>query len=135
MQDSLGNHTGKDFSYMKYHGYCCLLTVSYLPDFLRRYAAVQEYLDAAHVEEGDNIFLLTDDNSTLEEIHKYHPNYNWTYMNRPRNNGIDGGWEGHIPSGVPEFEVLTILTEIGLASQCSKLVHGNSGVFNVRLVG
>ena len=93
----------------------------------RRYAAVQEYLDAASVAEGSNVFLLTDDNSTIEEIHKHHPDYNWIYLDRPRNKGVEGGWEGHIPSGKPEFEVLTIFTEIGLASQCEKLVQGNSG--------
>ena len=95
----------------------------------RRYAAVQEYLDAADVEEGANIFLLTDDNSTIEEINEHHPNYKWFYLDRPRNRGVDGGWEGHIPSGKPEFEVLTILTEFSLASQCEKLVQGDSGTF------
>lgn len=97
----------------------------------RRYAAVQEYLDAASVAEGDNIMLLTDDQSTIDEIKKYHRNYNWTYLERPRNRGIDGGWESHVPSGDGAYEILSIYTEVALASQCSKVVHGQSGFMKV----
>jgi hypothetical protein len=75
----------------------------------RRYAAVQEYLDEAHVEEGDNIVLLTDDQTTINEIYKYHPNYNWIYLDRPRSRGVETGYNGHIPSGDAAFEVLMVI--------------------------
>ncbi|CAB9510571.1 expressed unknown protein [Seminavis robusta] len=93
----------------------------------RRYAAVQEYLDAASVQEGDNILLLTDDQSTIDEVKEHHPMYNWIYLDRPRNHGSSGGWNGHIPSGKGEFEMLAIDTELKLASKCNKVVYGYSG--------
>jgi hypothetical protein len=90
----------------------------------RRYAAVQEYIDLAEVQEGDTILLLTDDQSTIDEIHQYHKNYNWVYVNRTRVHGVDGGWESHLPSGDAPFEVLVIETETYLAGLCEKVVHG-----------
>lgn len=93
----------------------------------RRYAAVQEYLDKGDVKEGENILLLTDDESTIEEIKTHHPNHKWYYLQRPRANGTDGGFEGHVPSGDPAFEMLAIDTEMKLGSRCSKLIHGKSG--------
>ena len=72
----------------------------------RRYAAVQEYLDVGQVEGGDTIFLLTDDQTTIDEINTYHKNeYNWVYLNKTRHRGMEGGWEGHVPSGDGPFEV------------------------------
>jgi hypothetical protein len=97
----------------------------------RRYAAVQEYLDLAKIEEGANIVLLTDDQTTIDEIHEYHQNYNWIYYDRPRNSGVEGGWESHIPSGDGAAEILAIETEMAVASQCNRLVHGKSGFMKV----
>jgi hypothetical protein len=93
----------------------------------RRYAAVQEYIDAARIQRGDNILLLTNDQSTVDEVKKYHPSYNWTFLDRPRNHGVSGGWEGHIPSGDGAFEMLAIDTELKLAATCEKVVYGYSG--------
>lgn len=93
----------------------------------RRYAAVQEYIEAGHIEPGDNIMLLTDDQSTIQEIKRYHPHYNWMYVEKPRQENIKNGWESHIPSGDEGLEMLTIYTEYQLASSCQKIVHGRSG--------
>lgn len=92
----------------------------------RRYAAISEYLEIGEVQPGDNIVLLTDDTTTIQEVEKYHPNYNWIYAKRPRNNGTDGGFDGHIPSNDPAYDFVVILAELKLASQCTKLVHGHS---------
>jgi hypothetical protein len=107
----------------------------------RRYAAVQEYLDAGNVSR----ILLTDDASTIDEVQEFHvsnndkkdpgnhhepspqPYYHWIYIQRPRFLGSQGGFEGFIPSNDPAFEVLAILADMQLASYCPKLVHGKSG--------
>lgn len=94
----------------------------------RRYAAVDEYLQAGNITKGETVVLLTDDVSTIEEVEKYHKNdYNWVYLNRARVRGSTGGFEGFIPSQDPALEVLAIMSEIKLASSCNKLVHGKSG--------
>ena len=91
-----------------------------------RYAAVQEYIDAAHLQPGDNIVLLSDDESTIREAKERHPEYNWIYLDRPRVQNIQGGLNGHIPSGDEAFELLAIHTELTVASSCHKIVHGKS---------
>jgi hypothetical protein len=97
----------------------------------RRYAPVQEYLDAlgSSLKQNDTIFLLTDDQSTIEEVQKYHmdKNINWRYLKRPRVQNIQGGFDGHIPSGDPAFEMLVLDTELTVASHCDRIVYGNSG--------
>ena len=94
----------------------------------RRYAAVQEYVDKAQIQKGDTIVLLTDDESTIEEVERYHAtNFKWIYLKRQRTRGTEGGFNKHIPSGDPALEVITIMAEVKLASQCNKLVAGHSG--------
>ena len=94
----------------------------------RRYAAVSEYLQTGNVQAGENIVLLTDDETTIQEVQKYHAQeYNWIFANRPRNQAAHGGFDGHLPSGDPATDLLAILCEIRMASQCTKLVHGYSG--------
>ena len=94
----------------------------------RRYAAVQEYLDAGNVEEGSNVFLMTDDDSTLTEIQKHlKDKYNWIYFKKPRNQGIVAGFDKHIPSGDEALEMVTIASEQQLAASCQNFVHGQSG--------
>lgn len=93
----------------------------------RRYAAVQEYIDMAELKEGENIVLLTDDQTTIDEIQEYHPNYNWIYLDKPRNTGTSGGFDGHIPSGDEGLEMLAIETELRVATSCQKVVCGMSG--------
>jgi hypothetical protein len=55
-------------------------------------------------------------------------------MDRPRVNMSFGGFDGHIPSGDPAFDVVAIFAEVKAAAQCRKLVHGNSGFVNEILV-
>ena len=94
----------------------------------RRYAAVDEYLEAGHIQKGETVLLLTDDVSATEEVEQYHKDdYNWVYLDRPRFRGSSGGFEGFIPSQDPAMEILAIMAELKLASQCNKLVHGKSG--------
>ena len=118
----------------------------------RRYAAVQEYLDvlphnidsvAFRESATHNILLLTDDTSTLTEVQRHFiaknatsmpPNYqppyeyNWVYLKKIRNTGIDNGFGDHIPKGSDEAaELVAIYTELELAKECSQLVHGQSG--------
>jgi hypothetical protein len=94
----------------------------------RRYAAVEEYLQAGQVVKGETVVLLTDDVTAIEEVERYHrQDYNWVYLDRPRFRGAEGGFEGFIPSQDPALEILAIMAEIKMASQCHKLVHGKSG--------
>jgi hypothetical protein len=93
----------------------------------RRYAAVQEYIDAANITRGETIFLLTDDESTIEEVRNVHANqYNWIYVDRPRATNVKGGFNSHFPSGDPAFEMLVLDTELTVASRCDKVVRGCS---------
>lgn len=71
---------------------------------------------------------ISDDNTTIQEIDLFHAQeYNWIYSNRPRNVGAESGFDGHIPSQDPAYDLVAILAELQLASQCRKLVHGSSG--------
>jgi hypothetical protein len=92
----------------------------------RRFAAVQEYLDEAQAQEGDNIVLLTDAESTIQEAKMYHPNYNWIYLDRPRHESIVK-FNNHLPSGDESAELLAIEVELRIASTCQKVVYGDSG--------
>lgn len=94
----------------------------------RRYAAVAEYIEKGQVQKGENIVLLTDDDTTIEEIKKYHSwDYNWIYSDRPRQTGTRKGFNSHIASNVPALDYVAILAELKLASQCHKFVYGYSG--------
>lgn len=95
----------------------------------RRYAAVQEYLDAVpNLTQSDTIVLLTDDQSTIDEVQRYHSDkYNWRYLDRPRVQNISGGFDGHLPSDDAAFEMLVLDTELTVASRCNRFVFGQSG--------
>lgn len=100
----------------------------------RRYAAVDEYLDAAHVSLGSRIVLLTDDVSAVEEVEQFWKDqYEWIYLQRPRVRGSELGFEGFVPSHDPVQEIVAILAELQLAAPCDKLVHGKSGFVAVIL--
>ena len=72
--------------------------------------------------------MLTDDATTIDEVETYHAtNYNWIYLKRQRTRGTEGGFNKHIPSGDQALEVITIMAEVKLASQCNALVAGDSG--------
>jgi hypothetical protein len=88
----------------------------------------------AKIQPGDNIVLLTDDDSTIVEIKKFlSTKYNWIYLDRPRVQNIEGGFDGHIPSGDEAYEMLVIHTEMQLGSSCEKVVHGQSGFIDTLL--
>ena len=71
---------------------------------------------------------MTDDDSTLVEINKHiKDKYNFVYFDKVRNQGIQSGFDGHIPSGDQGLEMVTIASEKQLASTCSKIVYGKSG--------
>jgi hypothetical protein len=97
----------------------------------RRYAAISEYLQLGDIQPGDSIVLLTDDLSTIQEVQEHHPQYNWIYAERPRNNGTNGGFDGHIPSNDPAYDFIVIHAELQLASKCTKFVHGSSSFADV----
>ena len=98
----------------------------------RRYLPVQAYLTAGTVARGATVVVLTDDSSTIDEIEQYHMGqYNWVYLHRPRFRGPEGGFEGFIPSKDPASEVLAIMAELQMASQCQTLVHGKSGFVEI----
>lgn len=95
----------------------------------RRYAPVQEYLNAVpNLKPNDTILLLTDDQSTIDEVQRYHiNNYDWYYLDRPRVHNVEGGFDGHIPSGDEAYEMLVLDTELNIASRCDRFVNGKSG--------
>ncbi len=98
----------------------------------RRYAAVDEYLEAGGVQPGETVVLLTDDTSAIEEVELYlKKEQKWIYLDRPRTTGTTLGFEGFIPSQDPAYEVVSILAELQLVSHCQKLVHGKSGFVTV----
>lgn len=81
----------------------------------------------------DRLYYLimekSDDETTIQEVKKYHSNgqYNWIYANRPRNQAARGGFHSHLPSQDAAYDFVAILAELKWASHCTKLVHGLSG--------
>ena len=116
--------------------------------FSRRYHAIREYVQALEqynnnsnlhsgattqeqINQRQNILLLTDDaNAVTEALTEYSNNdkYQWFYLDRPRHQADEGGWENQIPSGDPVSEVVLLLAELELASQCQTLVHSKSNL-------
>lgn len=92
----------------------------------RSYVRLQEYFRASNLTEGENIFLMTDSATAIEEAEFLHPNYNWLYVKRKRFNGYEGGWENHLPSQDPVAEIVAILSELMLSEQCYQIVHTSS---------
>ena len=96
----------------------------------RHYFRIADYLK--HVEEGHSVLLLTDDQTAIDEMLEFHAQErNWTYLERKRWRGPEGGMNGHLPSGDAVEEVAYILSEQKLASACQKLVHTRSGFANI----
>ncbi|CAB9523393.1 expressed unknown protein [Seminavis robusta] len=94
---------------------------------LRNFYGLNEYLERGNVSAGDNILLLTDDQTTIEEAHLLYPEYKWNYWNRTRYRGRQKR-NSHIPSDDQAREMLIILAELQLAGQCTKGVHGTSNM-------
>lgn len=93
----------------------------------RNYYPLSQYLASGNVTENSTVVLLTDDQTTLEEARYLHPNYQWIYLKRERHRGHVPK-DSHFPSGDPALEVMYILMELKLASQCRQLVHGTSNM-------
>jgi hypothetical protein len=91
----------------------------------RNYFPIADYVE--HLQPGSNIFLMTDDQSAVDEALRFHPNYTWYFINRTRHYGASGGFNQHLPSKDPLLEMMIILSELRLASLCKTLVHTTSG--------
>jgi hypothetical protein len=98
--------------------------------FSRRYHRVSEYIRAAQRQRllADNILLLTDDQNAVLEAEHLHAQYKWYYIDRERHKGSNGGWENHIPSHDPSFEVVVLHASLLLLQHCSVLVHSKSNL-------
>jgi hypothetical protein len=93
----------------------------------RNFYPLSEYLERGNVTKGENILLLTDDETAIEEALLLHPQYNWHYWNRTRHRGAVKR-NKHIPSNDEAKELLIILAEIELAGKCAKGIHGTSNM-------
>ena len=98
----------------------------------RRYHAIKEYMDAAKKAVPDrfhqNVILFTDDQNAIEEAESNYPHHNWIYLNRTRHRGIEGGWEGQVPSKSPRLEVVILHSIFRLIKFCDVYVHSHSGI-------
>lgn len=96
----------------------------------RHYFRIADYLNATNPSHN-NVVLLTDDQTAIDEALALHYNRTWTFINRTRWRGTEGGMNGHVPSGDPAFEIAVILAEQQLATHCEALVHTRSGYADV----
>ncbi|GKY94925.1 hypothetical protein MPSEU_000457400 [Mayamaea pseudoterrestris] len=102
--------------------------------FSRKYHRISEYLNAAQragrLKKDDNasILLLTDDTNAITEATSMFPKYHWSYIDRPRHYGNDGGWEHHVPSNDPVLEVAVLQASFMLLERCDTLVHSKSNL-------
>jgi hypothetical protein len=122
---------------------------------VRRYHAIGEYVRAlaemeqqqqtqrkilqAAADDGANsssfattpnakIFLLTDDRNAIDEALANFPQIHWTFIDRKRHAGAEGGMSNHIPSKSPRQEVVVIETTYSwVQDYCNDvLVHTTS---------
>lgn len=91
----------------------------------RQYFALSDYVK--WLRRNDTIFLLTDDANAIEEAFEFHPNLKWTFLNRTRFRGTEGGWENQTPSRSPKREVVVIMALLRLVQRCDTLIHTSSG--------
>ena len=100
----------------------------------RKYYPVADYIKMIPEDRLNNanhyIIILTDDLNAIKEAHKFFPNLQWAYLDRPRFKGSSGGWENQTPSRNPALETIFLLAEFELAMACSVFVHGQSGFSN-----
>jgi hypothetical protein len=97
----------------------------------RRYHAISEYLNATastpSFQIHPNILLLTDDANAIVEATQQYKNYRWMFVQRPRFQADEGGWEHQLPSSDPIFEMTVLLGTFVLVQQCQSLVYSSSG--------
>ena len=94
----------------------------------RKYRDLEEYMNASSSTIQKTILLLTDDSNAIQEAHSKYPDYNWVYIDRPRFQGPEGGFENQIPSNDPKYEVLVLLSIFRLVRKCQSLVHTKSNL-------
>jgi NADPH-dependent ferric siderophore reductase len=98
----------------------------------RHYFAIADYL--RHVKKGDHVLLLTDDQSAIDEVLEFHSKErDWTYIDRKRWRGTEGGLNSHLPSGDAVQELIYIGAEMKLATRCRRFIHTRSGFADVLL--
>lgn len=97
------------------------------PKHPREFYPLSTYIEMGNVSKRDNIVLLTDDQSTLDEAKFLHPEHNFFYIDRQRFFGVQKV-NNHIPSGDPASEFLNILADIKMAEKCDRIVHGTSNL-------
>ncbi|KAL7556591.1 hypothetical protein ACA910_003482 [Epithemia clementina (nom. ined.)] len=114
--------------------------------FSRRYHAISEYLNQTqanldlHTETSSssssssprfvihpNLLLFTDDHNAITEPLTEYPDHYWMYWNRPRWQGLQGGWEHQLPSSDPILEMTLLLATFRLVTFCDSLVYSHSG--------
>ena len=85
-----------------------------------KYHKIEDYIRGLETKQSlhKNILLLTDDQNAIKEAETNFPGYNWTYFNRTRSRGNEGGWENHMPSKDPKLEVITILATFRTVRMC-----------------
>ena len=104
----------------------------------RRYHPISEYLElptqrnaskvrsSASFQIHPHILLLTDDANAIVEALQY-KQYHWMYIDRPRFQADEGGWERQVPSNDPIFEMTVLLGTFALVKQCQSIVYSSSG--------
>ena len=73
-----------------------------------------------------NVILVTDDADAIDEALKFHPEYNWIFLNRTRYRGSSAAWGVHMPTNDPVLEDVAIYATFQLARHCDTLVHSDS---------
>lgn len=90
----------------------------------RKYHSIAEYLNrTGEIQIEPNILLLTDDANAISEAKHTSPTHNWMSIDRPRYKGSEGGWERHLPSNDPAFEMIVLLSTFRLVTQCQSYIH------------
>lgn len=101
----------------------------------RRYHAISEYLNVTASASSKtfqihrNILLLTDDANAIVEAQQF-AQYRWMFVQRPRFQADEGGWEHQLPSSDPIFEMTVLLGTFALVKQCQSIVYSSSGFSN-----
>lgn len=94
--------------------------------FFRNFYPIELYLKNGKIKPQDgDVLILTDDEAAIEEALLLHPEYQWKFFNKTRNRGVQRMFS-HFPTKDPALEMLTILAEMKVASQCKKGVFGES---------
>ena len=103
----------------------------------RAYIKIESYIRAARPMLDamgiSTIMLFTDSGSAIDEAMnctRDHPDgcggLKFRYVEKKRWYGAEGGWENHLPSGIPQLELYYVQLEFALAQKCSMAIKGMS---------